>query len=117
VVPRTSHFLASQQTIGKRAMIMRAVSTNGKEFLSASRQQYFFSIYCSQQFAIARDAGQRNSILQVRLIRIIHSLHLASSRTSLSNSNRTTTFRATVTRSAKARRAPNAKGRSTLSLL
>ena len=67
MMPRATHLLAVDDTVGERPVVMRTERTYGEELLSSSHQQYILSLHNALQLAAVRNAVDRNAFAEIGL--------------------------------------------------
>ena len=72
MVPGTPHSVIYREPIRERPVVVGAVGAHCKKFRAAAHEQYVFPICDSQQLSFLREAGDRNSVLQVRFFQFTH---------------------------------------------
>ena len=69
-MPGTAHAFAGYETLGQRAVIMRAMGADGEDFAAALHQQHLFVADMAEELAVD-EIRERDTLGEVRTLRFI----------------------------------------------
>src|SRR5262249_37188738 len=80
MMPRTAHGFADEETLGQRAVVVRALGAHRQQLLPAARQQHRLASSLPEKHGGIGNLGERHSLRKIGAIRFLFLAHETSSR-------------------------------------